>query len=264
MVLNSSSELIKELHGQILIATLNRPDKGNSINQEMMTGLDELCSQLEETTSELRVLIITGAGSKSFCAGADVSELAGLSRTAAREQMVRGQRVFERIEHLQMPVIAALNGFALGGGLELAMAADIRVAAEAVMLGQPEITLANLPGWGGTQRLPRLVGRGLASELILMGGMIDSKRALSMGLVNHVVEDALVFALDLGAHLATMSPTAVRGAKSAIRIGLEEGIERGSEAEADAVADCCETDEQHQAVERFLNRKKSMPTESRV
>ena len=200
--------------------------------------------------------MLTGAGAKAFSAGADVHELDGIDGPTAREQMRRGQRVFDRLERLPVVVIAAINGFALGGGLELAMAADLRVAAPTARLGQPEITLENLPGWGGTQRLPRLIGRGRATELILTGDLISAERAHELGLVNQVADDAVA--------ARSRSPTGSRSATRSRwpaprpRSGSvsRTGIARGLVVEADAVAACCETEEQRAAVQAFLHRKK--------
>jgi Enoyl-CoA hydratase/carnithine racemase len=255
--------LTQQRHGPVLVAILNRPTKGNSLNQPLIKALDRLAEQIELTTADAdgpRALVITGAGAKAFSAGADITELDGIDGPAAREQMRRGQRVFDRLEQLPVVVIAAVNGFALGGGLELAMAADIRIATDSARLGQPEITLANLPGWGGTQRLPRLIGRGPATELILTGDLVTAQRALEIGLVEHVAQDSLAAAIALAQRIAERSPTAVRGAKRAIRAGLDGGVPTGLLVEADAVADCCETAEQHAAVQAFLQRRTSRPT----
>jgi enoyl-CoA hydratase len=201
--------------------------------------------------------VVTGRGAKAFCAGADVTELDGIDAETAFEQMRRGQSALDRIERLPIPVIAAVNGFALGGGLELAMAADLRIAANGSKLGQPEISLGNLPGWGGTQRLPRLVGRARATELILTGELVPAQKALEWGLVNSVADDALAAATELAERLAERNPVAVRGAKRAIRVGLEEGMPEGLVVEAEAVAACCETEHQRRAVREFLDRKTS-------
>lgn len=252
--------LVRQRRGAVMTAFLNRPTKGNALNRSLITALDRLASDLERPTEEtagVRVLVLTGQGPKAFCAGADVSELDGIDHDTAYEQMRRGQQAFDRIERLEIPVIAAINGFALGGGLELAMAADLRVAATGSALGQPEITLGNLPGWGGTQRLPRLVGIGRATEMILTGDLVPAHRALAWGLVNLVADDALVTATELAERIAHRSPTAVRGAKLAIRAGVENGIQEGLLVEAQAVAACCETDDQRRAVHDFLHRKRT-------
>lgn len=244
--------------GSMLVATLNRPTKGNALNQPLIDAIDGLCARAERLYAEgqVRTVVLTGAGQKTFCAGADVTELAGISPESAKAQMRRGQQVFDRLERLPGAVIAAINGFALGGGLELAMAADMRVAAPTARVGQPEINLGNLPGWGGTQRLPRLVGQGRANQLILTGELITAQRAYEIGLVNEVVEDPVGRAKDLAAQLGTRNPVAVAGAKRAIRSGLESGVAQGLVVEADCVAECCGTDFQRTAVQDFLYRKK--------
>lgn len=257
--------LLRERRGPVLLATLNRPRKGNALNQALITALDDLAAAWDGggPFDGCRALVLTGAGGRAFSAGADVIELDGIGGPAAAAQMRRGQQVFDRIEALPVVVIAAIGGFALGGGLELAMAADIRIAAPYARLGQPEITLANLPGWGGTQRLPRLIGRGRATELILTGDHVDARRAHDLGLVDHVADDPLRAALALATRIAGNSPTAVAGAKRAIRTGLAEGIARGLEVEAEAVAACCRTPEQHDAVQAFLHHRTRKDPEDR-
>ena len=182
----------------------------------------------------------------------------GLPPTAevSRDQMRRGQAVFGALEALPIAVIAAINGFALGGGLELAMAADLRIASPDARFGQPEINLGNIPGWGGTQRLPRLVGQGRATELILTGELVSAQRALEIGLVNQVADEPLKVALGIAEHAAQRNPVAVRAAKQAIQVGLDAGMAAGLVVEADGVAACCETTAQRAAVRAFLNRKK--------
>jgi enoyl-CoA hydratase len=245
------------IDGPVTVATINRPAKANALSNAVIDALDALADAVEQAaaTGDTRVLVITGAGEKAFSAGADISNLVGLSASGARQQMLRGQRVFDRIAALPVAVIAAVNGVAFGGGLELAMACDMRVAAPHARLGQPEITLANIPGWGGTQRLPRLVGRGVASEMILTGSPIDAQRALAIGLVNAVAEDCVTAALQLADVIATRSRHAIKAAKAAIRAGLRGGIEYGLQVEAAAVAELCQTAEQHEAVRAFLDRK---------
>lgn len=247
--------LVTAAHGRVLVAKLNRPAKANALDHGLLTALDQLAARLEaDNAATWGALVLTGAGGRAFSAGADISELNGIGGGAARLQMQRGQAIFGRLERLPIVVIAAIDGVALGGGLELAMAADIRIASPTARLGQPEITLANLPGWGGTQRLPRLVGRGVATELILTGDLIDADRAHALGLVNQITADPLSSAIDLGTRICDRSPVAVRGAKAAIRTGLDEGMAAGLAAEADAVADCCETEAQRRAVQAFLHR----------
>lgn len=243
--------------GAVTIATINRPAKANALSGEVIDALDSLAEAVEQAAAAgtTRALVITGAGEKAFSAGADIRNLVGLTQSQAREQMLRGQRVFDRIATLPVAVIAAINGVAFGGGLELAMACDMRIAAPRARFGQPEITLANIPGWGGTQRLPRLVGRGIASEMILTGAPIDAARALAIGLVNAIAEDPVIHAVELAKTVAAHSPRAIAAAKMAIRAGLRGGIEYGLEVEAGAVAELCQTPEQHEAVRAFLDRK---------
>jgi enoyl-CoA hydratase len=249
--------LLVEHRGRVTLATLNRPRKGNALSTGLIDALDALCVETErrQVAGRTGALVLAGAGDKAFSAGADINDLVGLSIDRARAQMRRGQQVFDRLERLPVVVVAALGGFALGGGLELAMAADLRVAAPGAMLGQAEITLANIPGWGGTQRLPRLVGRGRATEMILTGEPVSAAEARAMGLVNDVVADPLGRALELAEQIAGRSPVAVAAAKRAIRAGLERGVAEGLLVEADGVAECCATDAQRQAVTDFLDRR---------
>lgn len=250
--------LTVERRGAVVHATLNRPSKANALSRELLRAIDTFAADIEAQAaagSAPGAVVLTGAGQRAFCAGADISELEELDYAAARDQMRYGQAIFGRLERLPVAVIAAVNGVALGGGLELAMAADIRVAAPHAGFGQPEIELANLPGWGGTQRLPRLVGRGVALEMILTGSRIDAPRALALGLVNHIDDDVLSCAAALAERIAAHSSTAIAGAKRAVAAGMDFGIAAGLEAEADAVAACCQTDEQHDAVRAFLARK---------
>lgn len=251
--------LLIERAGPVVVATLNRPDKGNALNTAMVEAIEGLVGQIEMSVTAAdgpRALVLTGAGAKSFSAGADVGELDGIDATTARLQMRRGQAVFDALEALPIVVVAAINGFALGGGLELAMAADLRIASPAARLGQPEINLGNIPGWGGTQRLPRLVGKGRAVELILTGELISAQRALEIGLVNQVDDEPLKVAFDVAERIAQRNPVAVRAAKRAIHVGLDAGMAAGLVVEADGVAACCETAAQRAAVRAFLNRKK--------
>lgn len=250
--------MLRERRGAVLIATLNRPAKSNALDRQLIAALDELVTSLEAPPAAgqpPRALVITGAGDRAFSAGADVADLVDLTADRARDQMRRGQDVFGRLELLPIPVIAAINGVALGGGLELAMAADLRIAAPTARLGQPEIRLENVPGWGGTQRLPRLVGRGRALELILTGDMIDAARAYDIGLINRVAPDCLTAAVQLAEQLTERSPVAVAGAKRAVHAGLRDGMAAGLIVEADAVAECCRTEAQHRAVTEFVNRR---------
>jgi enoyl-CoA hydratase/carnithine racemase len=255
----SSPVLLVERTGSVVVATLNRPDKGNALNTAMVEALGSLVEELESSFPKddaARALVLTGAGEKSFSAGADVRDLDGIDSATAQRQMRRGQAAFGALEALPIAVIAAVNGFALGGGLELAMAADIRIASPTAKLGQPEINLGNIPGWGGTQRLPRLIGVARATELILTGELISAQDALEIGLVNRVSDDPLKATMDFADRIAQRNPVAVRTAKQAIRVGLEAGPAAGLVIEAEGVAACCATPAQRAAVRAFLDRKK--------
>ncbi|ASK66228.1 enoyl-CoA hydratase [Brachybacterium avium] len=247
----------------ILLATIDRAAKGNALDTPTIDALGALAGELHADPAQARALLITGAGDRAFSAGADISTLRGLSADDARRQMLHGQDVFERIEALPMVTVAVLNGVALGGGLELAMACDLRTAALSARLGQPEITLANIPGWGGTQRLPRLVGKGRALEMILSGDPISAETAFGWGLVNAVGEDALAEALALTSRIIRHVPGAVAAAKDAVAVGEAAGIQHGMRHEAELVGQRCNTPEQREAVEAFLHRRKPHPEDQR-
>jgi enoyl-CoA hydratase len=251
--------LLVERSGPVVVATLNRPDKGNALNTALVEAIASLVDEVEASypaDDGPRALVLTGAGEKAFSAGADVKDLDGIDSATARRQMRRGQAVFGALEALPIAVIAAVNGFALGGGLELAMAADIRIASPTARFGQPEINLGNIPGWGGTQRLPRLIGAAKATELILTGELISAHDALEIGLVNRVSDDLLKTAMDFASRITQRNPVAVRTAKQAIHVGLAAGPDAGFVVEAEGVAACCETPAQRAAVRAFLDRKK--------
>jgi len=248
---------------KLVVATLNRPAKGNALNNELVSALEVLIEQLRNRRApfrDVRALVITGAGDRAFSAGADINNLVGLSRDRARDQMIAGQKVFQALETLDLPVIAAINGVAYGGGLELAMACDMRITSSASKLGQPEITLANIPGWGGTQRLPRIVGEGRALEMILTGDPITAARAYEIGLVNAIDDNPLSAAITLAQRISRNAAGAVAAGKKAVYDGLRYGSEHGYQIEAELVGDRCATPEQREAVEAFLQRKK--PQES--
>lgn len=246
--------------GPVLVATLNRPRAANALSGELIEALAGLAATLQRRVAAgdpdaPRALVLTGAGDRAFSAGADIHDLDGIDAPTALAQMERGQQAFAGLEALPIVVIAAIDGVAFGGGLELAMAADLRIASPSSRLGQPEITLGNLPGWGGTQRLPRLIGRGRALELILTGDPVSADRALELGLVNRVSETPLPDAIELATRIAERNPVAVAGAKRAVAAGLEQSLAQGFRVEAEAVARCCETPEQQAAVRAFLTRR---------
>lgn len=216
------STLLLTTQDGIATVTVNRPDKLNALNATVIAELDQAIAVLERDSS-VRGVILTGAGPKAFVAGADISELAGQSPLEGKARSLMGQAVFRRFEALRKPVIAAVNGFCLGGGCELAMACHLRIASENARFGQPEVKLGIGPGYGGTVRLPRLVGRGRALELLLTGGMIDAAEAWRIGLVNRVVpaERLLPEATATLATMLAMGPLAVAAVLEAVDAGFE-------------------------------------------
>ncbi|RYF78504.1 MAG: enoyl-CoA hydratase, partial [Chitinophagaceae bacterium] len=178
--------LLTSLDNGIFTITINRPDKLNALNKEVMEDLNRVIDEVEQT-ADIKAVIITGSGQKGFVAGADISEFVGLSNDEGKTLAKKGQDIFFKIENCSKPVVGAVNGFALGGGCELAMACHFRIAAENAKFGQPEVNLGLIPGYGGTQRLVHLIGKGRALELLMTGNMVDAQTALQYGLVNHVV-----------------------------------------------------------------------------
>ncbi|PPV08336.1 3-hydroxybutyryl-CoA dehydratase [Xanthomonas bromi] len=243
-------------HASVRTITVNRPDKLNALNQQTMQALDQ-AFQNAAATDDVRAVILTGAGPKAFVAGADIAEISGLSAIQGREFSLLGQQLMRRIERMPKPVIAMINGFALGGGLELAMACHLRIAAATARLGQPEINLGLIPGFGGTQRLLRLTGRAAALELCLLGLPIDAARALQLGLVNRVVEaDALQEeTLALAHRLAAAAPLALRGILDAVVFGGECAIEEGLQLETAQFALLFATDDMREGTRAFLDKR---------
>jgi enoyl-CoA hydratase len=249
--------LLLERDGRVAILTVNRPKVLNALNGATLDELRRAVLELQRDDT-VRVLVITGAGEKSFVAGADINELAVQSPTTGREHALAGQHVFDLIENLGKPVIAAINGYALGGGCELAMACTLRIAADTARLGQPEINLGILPGYAGTQRLPRLVGKGKALELILTGASVDAAEAERIGLVNRVVPaaDLLTAVRALAAGIAAQSPTAMRYILSAINKGLEMPFAEGCVYEATLFGLVAATADMREGTRAFLDKRK--------
>lgn len=243
-------------HASVRTITVNRPDKLNALNRDTMLALDQAFVDAANA-DDVRVVILTGAGPKSFVAGADIAEMSDLSAMDGREFSLVGQRLMRRIERMPKPVIAMVNGFALGGGLELAMACHLRIAASTARLGQPEINLGLIPGFGGTQRLLRLTGRAAALELCLLGMPIDAARAAQLGLVNRVVEpDALQEQTQaLAQRLASAAPLALRGILDAVVFGGECGIEEGLQLETAQFALLFATDDMREGTRAFLDKR---------
>jgi enoyl-CoA hydratase len=242
----------------IALLTVNRPAKLNALNGETIGELDEAIARVESDDA-IRGLIVTGAGEKAFIAGADIQELALASPMEAQSLALRGQRVFRRLEMLGKPAIAAINGFALGGGLELAMSCAIRIASGNAKLGQPEVKLGITPGYGGTQRLPRLVGRGRALEMLLTGDPVDAQEAFRIGLVNRLVEQPALLdcARDLMRKILANGPLACGLTFQAVDVGLNSGLEEGLRFEAAAFGLAAATEDKREGTAAFLEKRKA-------
>lgn len=237
--------------------TINRPDKLNALNSATLDALDAAFAGAEQD-ADVRAIVLTGAGEKSFVAGADISEMNGLSAVQGRDFSLRGQRMMRRVEKLSKPVIAMVNGFAFGGGLELAMCCHLRVAADTAKMGQPEINLGLIPGFGGSQRLLRLAGRAATLELCLTGAPINAERALQLGIVNRVVPAAELDAetTKLAQQLANAAPLALRGMLDCVNIGGECGIEEGLEYESAQFGLMFSTEDMREGTSAFLEKRK--------
>lgn len=250
------STLLIEQHDGIARVTINRPDKLNALNGTVIAELDALMRTVESDTA-IRGVIVTGAGPKAFVAGADIGELAAVDRERGIELAQRGSRVLRRIEQLRKPVIAAVNGFALGGGCELAMACHVRIATPNARFAQPEVKLGLIPGFGGTVRLPRLVGRGIALELLLSGEMIDAERALAVGLVNRVVpaESLLETATTLMRTMLAQSPVAVALCLQAVDETLDLPMDQALARESAHFGTACASDDKAEGTRAFLEKR---------
>jgi enoyl-CoA hydratase len=250
--------IIVEKENQITTVTINRPKALNALNKE--TLLEILCCfQGLSEDQDTRVVILTGAGKKSFVAGADISFMQQLNAQEGRAFGQLGHKVTSTIENLPQPVIAAINGFALGGGCELALACDMRFASENAKFGQPEVNLGVIPGFGGTQRLPRLIGKGLANELLFSGNIIDAAEALRIGLINRIYpqENLLAECLKLAKTMSSRGPGAVRLCKEAVNNGIEMDLGRACSYEADLFALCFASEEQQEGMTAFLEKRQA-------
>lgn len=236
--------------------TLNRPKALNALNKATLKELLSLFDSIKDDP-RVKVVILTGAGEKAFVAGADIAEMQPIDAVTGRQFALLGHQLAAAIEDLSKPVIAAVNGFALGGGCELALCCDIRLASENARFGQPEVNLGVIPGFGGTQRLARLVGKGRASELIMTGDMIDAAEALRIGLVNKVypLEELLAEAHKIAAKIAAKGQIAIGFAKSALRNGLESDLTRACAQEADLFGLCFATADQKEGMQAFLEKR---------
>ena len=244
-----------EKNGSIAVVTIDRQEALNSLNLDVLKELEEIVTQLENA-ADIKAMILTGAG-RAFVAGADIAYMSKLSINEGREWGRFASKLFRRIEQLEIPTIAAVNGFALGGGCELAMTCDVIVASEKAKFGQPEVGLGVIPGFSGTQRLPRRVGLGMAKELIYSGGMITADIAKEIGLVNHVYapEELMDKANELAASFAKNGPVAVKYAKAAINRGMQTDIDSGIAIENELWALCFGTEDQKEGMAAFLEKR---------
>ena len=253
----SDSLLLIRDDASVRTIAVNRPDKLNALNAATLDALDAAFADAAADAA-VRVVVLTGAGPKSFVAGADIAEMNGLTPAQGRDFSLRGTRMMRRVEKLSKPVIAMVNGFAFGGGLELAMCCHLRIAADTAKVGQPEINLGLIPGFGGTQRLLRLCGRAATLELCLTGAPITAERALQLGIVNRVVPAADLESqtMQLAAQLAASAPLALRGMLDCVNVGGECGIEEGLEYESVQFGLTFASDDMREGTSAFLEKRK--------
>ena len=246
-----------EEDGMIAVLTINRPKALNALNSKVLEDLDKTLSSID--TNKIRALIITGAGEKSFVAGADIGEMSSISKKEGEAFGKKGNDVFRKIETFPIPVIAAINGFALGGGCEISMSCDIRICSDNAIFGQPEVGLGITPGFGGTQRLARLVGEGMAKQMIYSARNIKADEALRIGLVNAVYkqDELLPAAKKLAQTIAQNAPIAVRNCKKAINEGMQVDIDKAIVIEEKLFGDCFESEDQRAGMGNFLEKDKS-------
>jgi len=247
--------LLTSLENGLMVVTINRADKLNALNKDVMSDLDELINEIE-SNSQIKAVIITGAGQKAFVAGADISEFLGLNNDEGKALAKKGQDIFHRIENCKKPIVAAVNGFALGGGCELAMACHFRIASDNAKFGQPEVNLGLIPGYGGTQRLVQLIGKGRALELLMTGNTIDASIALDYGLVNHVVpnDDLLLKAKMILEQIISKAPLAVAKCITAANSVFSD--QNGYEVELKSFGECFNTNDMKEGTAAFLGKRK--------
>ncbi len=249
--------VLLEKEDRVAILSINRPKALNALNNDTLLEIRSIITEIKEDSS-IDILIITGAGDKSFVAGADISFMQNLSAIEGRAFGALGQEVFRMIEALEKPVIAAVNGFALGGGCELAMCCDFRIASTQAKFGQPEVGLGITPGFGGTQRLPRLVGTGMAKQMLYTADVINATEALRIGLVNSVVEpeELMEFVKKIAKRILNKAQVAVRLSKTAANEGMQTDIDRGMTIEADVFGLCFATSDQKEGMSAFVEKRK--------
>jgi enoyl-CoA hydratase len=248
--------LFCEIEDQIATVTLNRPRVLNALNKQVFDDLERVFTLLADD-STVRVILLTGSGERAFAAGADINELAGISRFTGQSLSRRGQRVFRQIETCGKPVIALINGFALGGGCELALACTLRIASENAKLGQPEAKLGVIPGYGGTQRLPRLIGASRALKLLLTGNHVEANEALRLGLVDEVVpaSNLLIRGRELARSILAMAPLAVAGCLEAVYKGADQELEAALRLESRVFGRLCGTEDKTEGTQAFLEKR---------
>ena len=256
--------VLLEKKGNIAIATINRPKALNALNSEVLEDLNELVD-LVNADEEIRAMILTGSGEKSFVAGADIAEMSTLTKAEGEAFGKKGNDVFRKLETMPIPTIAAINGFALGGGCELSMSCDIRICADTAVFGQPETGLGITPGFGGTQRLARLVSPGMAKQMIYGAKNITADEALRIGLVNAVypLADLMAAAEKLATTIAKNAPIAVRACKKAINEGLQVDMDQAIVIEEKAFGSCFETADQKEGMGAFLEKRKHEPYQNK-
>ncbi|WP_077214283.1 enoyl-CoA hydratase/isomerase family protein [Bacillus dakarensis] len=246
------SKVLYEQKNKVGFITIDSPPV-NALNREVINGLEDAVSKVGKDVS---VVIVSGAGTKAFVAGADIKEFPELTAETGEALVKRGQNVFNALAQLKQPVIAAIDGFTLGGGLELALACDIRIASKGSQFGFPEVKLGIIPGYGGTQRLPRLIGQGKAMKLILSGDFITAEDAYRCGLIEEVVEgDVLGKAVELAEVIASRGPLAIQKAKEAVVNGLGTTLEKGLDIEAKLFGECCDTSDKNEGVSAFIEKR---------
>ncbi|MFX1521515.1 MAG: enoyl-CoA hydratase/isomerase family protein [Promethearchaeota archaeon] len=246
-----------EVRNKTGIITINRPKALNAFNNDVLEEFDNLLDEIEKDNG-VKVVIITGEGEKAFCAGADLAGVKNSSREEFAQFIEKGQALMRKIETMKKPFIAAINGFALGGGLELALACDIRLASENAKIGTPEVGVGLIPGWGATQRLPKVIGLGRAKELILTGVHITAKDAESLDLVNKVVklEELINTAKEMAEKIANNAPVAVQLAKSTTNVAFEVNVEEGYKYELEAEKKCFETEDLQEGIQALFEKRK--------
>ncbi len=250
--------LLIENRSGVVVLSIHRPEALNALNTEVMQELKDFFESFENEAVSIKGIVVTGSGQKAFVAGADIKGFQGLGEDAGRSLAIFGQEVFNLIERFPRPVIAAVNGFALGGGCELAMACHFRLASENAKFGQPEVNLGLIPGYGGTQRLPLLIGKGKAMELLMTGDMISAEEAHRLGLVNYLVssEELLDKCIDLIKKISTKAPLAIQKIISTVNSTFSENVDQGLAGEANAFGACMNTEDFEEGVSAFLEKRK--------